>query len=154
MADWQTTQTDGLPHRLAGSKNTASRAHRAHTASRAHRAALVRKLEIRSDIQTLCSLLSSSRSCQRTRWKWPAFYAIAQLLEFLDHSGRACALRLGTHRRAPFFIADPLMQDHPEQSAKPVGDGPDGLLYPKCGTSLRNVISNMLPWTFTADWAA
>src|ERR1039457_5219002 len=66
-------------------------------------------------------------SCRVACWKWSAFYAIAVLLELLDHSGNARALRFGAHRRTPFLVADPLMQNHPEQSVKSVGDRPDGL---------------------------
>src|ERR1017187_10953081 len=66
-------------------------------------------------------------SCRVACWKWSAFYAIAVLLELLDHSGNARALRFVAHRRTPFLVADPLMQNHPEQSVKSVGDRPDGL---------------------------
>src|ERR1039458_9040489 len=70
----------------------------------------------------------TSRSCRVPRWEWSAFYAIAELFELLDHSGSARTLGFGAHLRAPFLVADPLMQNHPEQSIKSVGDGPDGLL--------------------------
>src|SRR5216684_3066516 len=69
-----------------------------------------------------------SRSYRTSRWKWSTFYSIAEPLECLDHSGSTGALRLGTYRRAAFLIADPLMQNHPEQSAESMGNGPDGLL--------------------------
>src|ERR1035437_6016745 len=67
-------------------------------------------------------------SCPGGRWNWAAFYAIAELLEFPDHARCARAFGLGTYRRAPFLVADPLMQNQPKQSAKSMGDGPDGLL--------------------------
>src|ERR1039457_5623904 len=70
----------------------------------------------------------TSRSCRVPRWEWSAFYAIAELFELLDHSGSARTLGFGAHLRAPFFVAYPLMQNHPEQSIKSVGDGPNGLL--------------------------
>src|ERR1035437_10848421 len=69
-----------------------------------------------------------THSCPSDRRKWSAFYAIAQLLEFPDHARGARAFGLGTHRWTPFLVADPLMEDHPKQSAKPMGNGPDGLL--------------------------
>src|ERR1035437_6847251 len=34
----------------------------------------------------------TARSCPDSCWKWSAFYAIAELLELLDHSGSARAL--------------------------------------------------------------
>src|ERR1035441_9178183 len=69
-----------------------------------------------------------THSCPGHRRKWTAFYAIAELLEFPDHSRSASALRLGTYRRTAFLVAHPLVQNQPKQSAKPMGDGPDGLL--------------------------
>src|ERR1039457_6599020 len=66
-------------------------------------------------------------SCRVACWKWSSFYAIAVLLELLDHSGNARALGFGAHLRAPFLVADPPVQNYPEQSVKSVGDGPDGL---------------------------
>src|SRR5258708_507905 len=70
---------------------------------------------------------NQSRSCRASRRKWPAFYAIAEFLECFDHSCSARAQRLSAHRRTAFLVADPLMQNHPEQSAKSMGDSPDGL---------------------------
>src|ERR1035437_9177296 len=66
-------------------------------------------------------------SCRVACWKWSSFYAIAVLLELLDHSGNARALGFGAHLMAPFLVADPPVQNYPEQSVKSVGDGPDGL---------------------------
>src|ERR1035437_7634220 len=62
------------------------------------------------------------------RWKWSAFHAIAELVEFPDHPCCACAFGLGTYRRTPLLVAHPLVQNQPKQSAKPMGNGPDGLL--------------------------
>src|SRR5258708_15417517 len=70
---------------------------------------------------------NQSRSCRASRRKWSTFYAIAELLECFDHSCSARAQRLSAHRRTAFLVADPLMQNHPEQSAKSMGDSPDGL---------------------------
>src|SRR5450759_4233607 len=67
-------------------------------------------------------------SCPGGHWNWSAFYAIAELSEFPDHPRRARALRFGTYRRTPFLVADPLVQNQPEQSAESMSDGPDGLL--------------------------
>src|ERR1039457_6845276 len=68
-----------------------------------------------------------TRTCPSDRRKGSAFHAIAELLEFPDHACGPCAFGLGTHRRTPFLVADPLMEDQPEQLAEPMGDGPDGL---------------------------
>src|ERR1035437_6562737 len=62
------------------------------------------------------------------RWKWSAFHAIAELVEFPDHPRCACAFGFGTYRRTPLLVAHPLVQNQPKQSAKPMGNGPDGLL--------------------------
>ena len=43
------------------------------------------------------------------RWNWPAFYAIAELVEFPDHPRCARAFGLGTYRRTPFFVAHPFV---------------------------------------------
>src|ERR1035441_5926718 len=52
---------------------------------------------------------------------------IAELLEFLDHSGSARTLGLGTDRRTAFLVVDSLMQNLPKHSAKSMGYGPDCL---------------------------
>src|SRR5674476_1067924 len=72
-----------------------------------------------------------THSCPGDRWKWSAFYAIAEFLEFPHHACGARAFGLGTHRWPPFLVADPLMEDHPQHSAESMGDGPDGLLVPQ-----------------------
>src|ERR1017187_8804448 len=69
-----------------------------------------------------------TRSCPAGRWKWSAFYTIAELVKFSDHPCCACAFGLGTDGRTPFLVAHPLVQNQPKQSAKPMGNGPDGLL--------------------------
>src|ERR1035437_1570068 len=58
-----------------------------------------------------------THSCPGDRWKWSAFYAIAEFLEFPHHACGARAFGLGTHRWPPFLVADPLMEDHPQHSA-------------------------------------
>ena len=45
-----------------------------------------------------------------------------------DHSGRTPLLGLFGDRGAPFFVADALMQDQPDQATLPMGDGPDCLV--------------------------
>ena len=45
--------------------------------------------------------------------RWSAFYAIAELLEFFDHSCCARPFGLGTHRGASFLVADPIVQNQP-----------------------------------------
>jgi hypothetical protein len=48
------------------------------------------------------------------RWKWSALHAIAELVEFPDHPSCARAFGLGTHRRTPFLVAHPLVQNQPK----------------------------------------
>ena len=69
-----------------------------------------------------------TRSCPGHGWNGSAVYAIAEFLEFPDHARSADPFGLGAHRWTPFLVANPVMQDHPKQLAKPMGDGPDGLL--------------------------
>src|ERR1019366_5874067 len=61
-------------------------------------------------------------------WKWSAFHAIAELVELISYPRCAYAFGLGTYRRTPLLVAHPLVQNQPKQSAKPMGNGPDGLL--------------------------
>src|ERR1019366_10128622 len=46
-----------------------------------------------------------THSCPGDRWKWSAFYAIAEFLEFPHHACGARAFGLGTHRWPPFLVA-------------------------------------------------
>src|ERR1019366_6981644 len=65
---------------------------------------------------------------------------IAELLEFLDHSGSARTLGLGTDRRTAFVVVDSLMQNLPKHSAKSMGYGPDCPSANAClGTPLRSL---------------
>src|SRR5664279_2113588 len=48
------------------------------------------------------------------RWKWSAFHAIAELVEFPDHPSCARAFGLGVYRRTPFLVAHPLVQNQPK----------------------------------------
>src|ERR1035437_2607418 len=57
-----------------------------------------------------------SRSCRGAHWN--RCYMIAELLQFLDHSGSARTLGLGTDRRTAFLVVDSLMQNLPKHSAK------------------------------------
>src|ERR1017187_1207923 len=65
---------------------------------------------------------------------------IAELLEFLDHSGSARTLGLGTDRRTAFVVVDSLMQNLPKHSSKSMGYGPDCPSANAClGTPLRSL---------------
>src|SRR5437660_5134019 len=68
------------------------------------------------------------RSGRSIRRKGSAFNAIAKGFEFLDHANGAGALGFGSDRGSSFLVADPFMQNLPEQPAEPMGDGPNGLL--------------------------
>ena len=65
--------------------------------------------------QPILALLAGSkklcRLCRGTHWKRSAFDAIAEFLEFLDHSSGAGTLGLGAHGRAPLLVADPLAKN-------------------------------------------
>src|ERR1700693_3437729 len=98
------------------------------TRSRSEWAIALNKTGASAEIARLTGSKNLCRSCLGTRQKWSAFYTIAEGFEFLDHAGRTPALGLGAYRGAPFLVADTPMQNHPEQSAKSMGDGPDGLL--------------------------
>ena len=55
------------------------------------------------------------------------FDAVAETSQFADHLACPHLLRLGADGRPAFFVAHALMQDLPDQSTQPVGDGADGL---------------------------
>src|SRR6516165_6337758 len=56
------------------------------------------------------------------------FDPVAKASELPDHSGSAHSLRPFVHGPAPFLVADPLMQNHPDQPTKPMGNRSDGLI--------------------------
>jgi hypothetical protein len=56
------------------------------------------------------------------------FDPIAQAAELADHFGSALLLRLFGDGGAPFFVADSLVQDQPDQPTLSMGNGPDGLV--------------------------
>src|SRR5271169_2931617 len=55
-------------------------------------------------------------------------HLVAKASEFPNHSRSACSLRLCAHSRAAFLVADPLVQDNPDQPTKPMDNGPNGPL--------------------------
>jgi len=69
----------------------------------------------------------SLRLCLAGLRLW-CFDPIAEASELPDHSGRTPLLGLFGDRGAPFFVADALMQDQPDQATLPMGDGPDCLV--------------------------
>ena len=98
-----------------------------------------------------------SRSCRGAHWN--RCYTIAELLEFLDHSGSARTLGLGTDRRTAFLVVDSLMQNLPKHSAKSMGYGPDCPSANAClGTPLRSLRPQDTPPTREdrafSDWKA
>ena len=56
------------------------------------------------------------------------FDAVAEASELPDHSGGAYSLRPFAHGRAAFLVADPSVQNHPDQPTKAMGNCPDGLI--------------------------
>jgi hypothetical protein len=59
------------------------------------------------------------------------FNPVSEHSKFTDHSGRAPLLRPLTARRAPLLVADSLVQNLPDQAAKPMGNQSDRLLVPQ-----------------------
>ena len=55
------------------------------------------------------------------------FDAIAESSQFADHLARPHLLRLRADGWAAFFVPNALVQDLPNQTTEPVGDGTDGL---------------------------
>src|SRR5580765_532175 len=72
-----------------------------------------------------------SRSCQAARWSREQFDSIAETSQFADHLACPHLLRLGADGRSAFFVTHALMQDLPDQSTQPVGDGANSLRMAK-----------------------
>ena len=68
------------------------------------------------------------------------FDLIAEASELPDDPGSAPLLRLFGDSWAPFFVTDSLVQDQPNQSALPVGNGPDRLIVSQArdGTAIHD----------------
>ena len=64
-----------------------------------------------ADLHKLAGAKNPTPSRPGARWKWSAFYAIAEVSEFPDHARGARAFGLGADRRTPFLVADPLVKD-------------------------------------------
>jgi hypothetical protein len=56
------------------------------------------------------------------------FDAVADASELPDHSGSAYSLQPFAHGLAAFLVADPLVQDDPDQPTKAMGNSPNGLI--------------------------
>ena len=56
---------------------------------------------------------------------------ISEPSELSNHPPCAELLRSFGGSWAPFFVADSLMQDQPDQSTQSMGDCPDGLIVPE-----------------------
>src|SRR6266702_3629552 len=59
------------------------------------------------------------------------FDPVAERSELLNHSCRPPSLGLLANRRASFFVTDSLVQNLPDQSAKPVSNYSDRLIVPQ-----------------------
>src|SRR6266550_3017048 len=59
------------------------------------------------------------------------FDAVADASELSDHSGSAYPLQPFAHGLAAFLIADPSVQDDPDQPTKAISNCPDGLIVPQ-----------------------
>ena len=53
---------------------------------------------------------------------------VGEALELPDHSCSAYSLQPFAHGRAAFLVADPSVQDDPDQPTKPMGNCPNGLI--------------------------
>jgi hypothetical protein len=65
---------------------------------------------------------------ERRRLRNGQFDPIAEALEFSDHSGRPVSLGLLADCWASFLVPDAVVQNLPDQAAKPVGDHADRLV--------------------------
>jgi hypothetical protein len=61
------------------------------------------------------------------------FDAIAEVSELPGHSRRACWFGTLLDGRAVFRIADPAMQNDPDESTDAMGNRPDGLIVSQAG---------------------
>src|SRR6266496_1892684 len=66
-------------------------------------------------------------SCWISRLRTQQFDAVAEASEFPDHSRSARLLRLFADSRATFFVTESLVQNLPDQTTRPMGNGSDGL---------------------------
>ena len=69
--------------------------------------------------------------CWNGRLSVGRFDPIAETLELFDHSGRSISLGLLTDRWTSFLVANSLVQNLPDQAAKPVGNHADRLIVPE-----------------------
>jgi hypothetical protein len=56
------------------------------------------------------------------------FDAIAEASKLTDHTRGACSLQPFAHDLAAFLVADPSVQDYPDQSTEAIGNCPDSLI--------------------------
>ena len=56
------------------------------------------------------------------------FDAVAEASELPDHSRRAYSLQPFAHNLTAFLVADPSVQDDPDQPTKAISNCPDGLI--------------------------
>ena len=63
--------------------------------------------------------------------EWEQFDAIAETSQFADHLARSHLLRFGVDERPSLLVAHALVQDLPDQSTQPVGDGANRLGMPE-----------------------
>lgn len=56
------------------------------------------------------------------------FDVVAEASELPDHSRSACSLQPFAHGLAAFLVADPSVQDYPDQPTEAIGNCPDGLI--------------------------
>ena len=61
------------------------------------------------------------------RWNTQRLYFIAQATKLPNHSCRAASLRFLAYGRASFLVADPLVQNDPNQSTEPMRNCSDCL---------------------------
>ena len=102
-----------------------------------------------------CNMLQGRKSlrlCLAGLRLW-CFDPIAEASELPDHSGRTPLPRLFGDRGAPFFVADALMQDQPDQPTLPMGDGPDGLVMSQAvGPNADTQFRRYFLWSSRRHW--
>jgi len=75
--------------------------------------------------------LQSRKSLHLAGWRIGWLDPISEPSELSNHPPCAELLRSFGGSWAPFFVADSLMQDQPDQSTQSMGDCPDGLIVPE-----------------------
>src|SRR6516162_10719449 len=78
--------------------------------------------------ETVLDRVENAPSGLNGRLRISQFDAVAKFSEFVDHAARTLVLRSSVDVRAPFVIADALVQNLPDEVTKPMSNHSNGLL--------------------------